>query len=128
MKKVKDYAYKDIIDFEKIGILEPFGNAHYFMVKFISSSYNNRRNKNPHNIKYSQMKSKFGDPNFQDDYNGAYWWILSFHKKMFAITTHDIDGSQICQFLPDKKDYCYDKQFSIDAENFNDHLFSLFSK
>lgn len=127
MKKLKDIikvnkynSYDDIMNFE--GVLEPIGNAHYFFIKFFKSSDNIRINKNPYNIKYDRMKNEFGEPNFKDSYKGAYWWILKFQEKLFAVYTHKIEGSEIYQFLHENKDYCYNKQFSVDVENFYNEL------
>lgn len=123
--KRSNYTYNDLDNLEKNGgRVESFGNAHYFISDFYNSSTQNRILRNPHGIKYDTMFNVFGEPNFQDDYNEDDWWILEYDDSLFTvhIGSHG-EGSMISKFFDSVKRVTYNKQFSIDAENFHKQLF-----
>lgn len=122
IKKHSNFSYWDMIDYEeKRGSLEPIGNAFAFTSKFYNSPDQNRISKNPFNIPYEKMFKTFGIPNFIDQYKDDFWWILIHNDKLFAVSTHSIEGSEIYQFLTH---FSHKSVFETDIEDFYNQLFN----
>jgi hypothetical protein len=116
--------------FKDLGvILEPISNAVSFTTKFYTSSEENRKLRNPFNIQYEKMLDVFGLPSFKNDEN--YWWFLDYKEDGFAITTNEIEGSQIYKAVLSSDDNLKDffesvEDFSDSMEEFWSELFAMF--
>ena len=119
IKKVEHFSEKDLDNYE----LESFGNAQYFMMNFLNSGDNNRRNNNPHGISYERMFKAFGESNFQSDYNESYWWILEYNDELYTVDVNEHEGSMICKVFDDVVNRIYDKKFNQDTQDFYTQLF-----
>jgi hypothetical protein len=111
--------------FEVIGVsLEPISNAFNFTRKFYASSDENRKNKNPFNIKYEKMIEFFGVPSFNDDMD--YWWFMDYEEHGYAILTNEIEGSQIYKAVLSSDKPQSINEFSDNMEAFWVELFTMF--
>jgi hypothetical protein len=120
IKKILNYTEEMMHQHEDNYIIEYVGNAHYYFSKFIKSN----RTKNPHNIKESLMIAKFGEPNFIDDYKESKWWILDYKDNTWAVDTNEREGSGVHRFYNDNINRMYDKQHSIEMEEFINELYT----
>lgn len=125
INQITNYSEKMMRDHEDKYTIEYVGNAHFYFSNFIKQSDTIRRTRNPHNVKTKDMEDKFGSPNFISDYNGSYWWILEYKGNTWAVDTNDIEGSGISRFYNDKIDRMYDKQHSIEMEEFVNDLYDI---
>lgn len=119
IKKI-DFSLLDMNEFEG---WKSFSNAHYLMRDFYASSDDNRINNNIHGIKFDRVKNVFGEPNFQDTYNGSFWWILEYKGEKYSIDINTHEGSSICKYVTDDINIMYDKKFNEDVSEFCKQLF-----
>lgn len=125
IEKLKGWTEEMMLKHEKDYSLEYVGNAHYFFSQFIRSSDENRLTRNPHNISNDKMRNKFGEPNFQDDYKGSEWWILSYKGNTWAVDTNMNEGSGVWRFYNDNINRMNDKQHSIEMGEFINYLYDI---
>jgi len=119
IKKI-DFSYEDMNEFEG---WKSLSNANYFMRDFYNSSDDNRKNNNIHCIKFGRLKNVFGEPNFQDNYNGSFWWILEYKGDKYSIDINTHEGSGVCKYITDDINVMYDDKFNKDASEFSEQLF-----
>lgn len=94
MKKLEKYTIDDYLKSDDN--FEPISNLMFILD--ISTKYR------IYNIDFQFMKNKFGDFNFKDDYNGAFWWMFEFKGYKFAFWTHHVEGSEIYLLNRERQD------------------------
>lgn len=125
IEKLQGWTEEMMLKHEEDYSLEYVGNAHHYFSAFIRTSDENRRTINPHNINGDLMLQKFGEPNFQDDYKGSDWWILSYKGNTWAVDTNEREGSGIWRFYDDKVNRMFDKQHSKEMGEFVNDLYNV---
>lgn len=125
IKKISNYTQEMMKQHEDNYTIEYVGNAHHYFSNFIKQSDIIRKTRNPHGIKTEVMISKFGQPNFIDDYKESSWWILSYKNNTWAVDTNEREGSGVHRFYNDNIDRTLDKQHSIEMGEFINELYDI---
>lgn len=125
IKKISNYTEEMMHQHEDDYSIEYVGNAHHYFSWLINQSDTIRKTRNPHNINTNIMTTKFGEPNFIDDYKESSWWILSYKDNTWAVDTNEREGSGVHRFYNDKINRLGDKQNSIEMKEFVNELYDI---